>query len=101
MDDASIMATQQALNARATRQMASFQDCDRIDFEILQSPMGVQVVAVAVTNVRLTWRVRNEATSLNCHWGQAGDEIQILRAVLVGGPTDIGAPVKLSWIQNN
>jgi hypothetical protein len=101
MDDASLMATQQALNARATRQMANFQDCDKIDFEILESPIGVQVVVDGVTNIKLTWRVRNQATSLNCQWGQAGDEIQILRAVLVGGPTDIGTPVSLDWIQNN
>jgi serine/threonine protein kinase len=101
MSDASILATQQAINARATRQTQRFQDCDRIEFEVLQSPIDVQAAAAAVANVELTWRVRNQATSFNCTWGEAGQETQILRAVLVGGQTDSGTPVKLKWIQDD
>jgi len=99
LEDFNIIATQQVAVARATGQMARFQNCDRIDFEV-ESPLDVQTAAVVAANVELTWRVRNKATSTNCAWGQAGQEIQILRAVL-GGHTGSGVPVRLKWIQDD
>ena len=85
------------------RRQGSF-DCDKIDFEILQPPIAVQTLAlgaVNVVNVELTWYVKNRATEFACQWGQAGEESQILRATLVGGPGNTGSPVKLTWIQDD
>lgn len=93
-----LIATQRAADATATRQTATF-DCDRLDFQVLQSPDDAQTVAAVVADVGFTWRVKNKAASPSCQWGQTGQEIQILRAALIGGQDDSGTAVKLKWIQ--
>jgi hypothetical protein len=100
IDDVSIIATQQAIDARATRQTTRLQDCDKIEFEILRSSSDIQAATLTVANVEPKWRVRNTSTSFNCDWGRAGQEAQILRAVL-GGRTDLSTPVRLKWIQGD
>jgi hypothetical protein len=99
--EARAVATQAVRDATATRQIATLLDCDKMDFEILRPSDEVQTVAIAVTNVELTWRVRNNSTLPSCGWGQKGDEIQVLRAALIGGQSDTGVPVRLKWIQEN
>lgn len=102
--EARAIATQETLDVTTTRQAATLLDCDKIDFEILQPPIEAQTVApgaVNVVNVGLTWHVKNKATEFACQWGQAGEESQILRAALVGGPGNTGSPVKLKWIQDD
>lgn len=99
--DARLMATQQAKDVTATRQAARFLDCDKIEFEIQQPLVDVQTVAFTVANVELTWRVRNKATAFECLWGEAGQETLVLRAVLVGGKSDTGTPVKVKWVQDD
>jgi serine/threonine protein kinase len=102
--EARAMATQKATDEAATRQAARLLDCDKIDFEILRPPNAAQTVvpgAVNVVNVGLTWHVKNKATEFACQWGQAGEESQILRALLVGGSGNTGSPVKLKWIQDD
>ena len=94
---ARLTATQKAQDAAATRQAAPF-DCDRLDFQVLQSPAAMSIAA-ASADVELTWRVRNKSTLPGCFWGQAGQEIQILRAMRIAEKPDTGTVVKLKWIQ--
>ncbi len=99
--DARFIETQQAMDVTATRLAARFLDCDKIELQVLQPLVSVQTVAVAVANVELTWRVRNTSTAFDCQWGEKGQESQVLRAVLVGGLSDSGTPVRLKWVQDD
>jgi stage V sporulation protein SpoVS len=94
-------ATQQAINAAATRQALGFIECDTIDLEILQAPTNIEIVAASATNVELHWQVSNKATSPNCKWGQAGQETKLLRAMAVGSQPSSEVPVKLKWVQED
>jgi hypothetical protein len=101
---AGAMATQEAMDATSTQQAARLLDCDKIDFDILQPPVEAGTVApdaVNVVTVELTWHVKNKAAEFACQWGQAGEESQLLRALLVGGSGNTGSPVRLKWIQGD
>ena len=102
----SVRQTQTALAGTAAAGATATQrpggpECETIEFDILQSPTGIQTMAVITTNVELTWRVMNRATSPDCKWGQAGQETKLLRAVEVGGQAALEVPVRLRWIQGD
>ena len=83
----------------AARQAIGFLGCDVLDFEVLKPPVDAYIVAARAVNVELIWRVRNKATPTYCKWGQTGQEVKLLRAVLSGTRLGTGIPVKLKWIQ--
>jgi len=93
-------ATRQVINA-ATRPVMGFPACETIEFDILQSPNELQSATTSTVNVELTWRVRNRAMSLDCQWGQAGQETRLLRALEVSVLRGIDVPVRLGWIQGD
>jgi succinoglycan biosynthesis transport protein ExoP len=101
MPSADATATQQAINAVAARQAVGFLGCDVLDFEVLKSPVDAYVVSAKAVNVELIWRVRNKATPTYCKWGQAGQEVKLLRAIPSGTRLGTGIPVKLKWIQTD
>jgi capsular exopolysaccharide synthesis family protein len=93
-------ATLQVINIE-TRQAMGFPACETIEFDILQSPNETQSTTAPTVNVELTWRVRNRAMSLDCQWGQAGQETRLLRALEVSVLRGIDVPVRLRWIQGD
>jgi diguanylate cyclase (GGDEF)-like protein len=94
-------ATQQAYNAIAARQALGFIGCDVLDFEVLKAPVDMQIVATTAITVQLTWHVKNNATQSYCKWGQAGQEVKLLRADSLNAPVLLGVPVKLKWVRED
>ena len=94
-------ATQRAVNAIAARQAVGFIGCDELDFQVQSAPVDIQIVATTVITVPLTWRVRNNATPSYCKWGQAGQEVKLLRAASLDAQPGSSVPVKLKWVKED